>query len=145
MVIARARRTHTAVALMFLDVDCFKKINDKFGHGAGDRILVEFADRLKKAVRVTDSVYRIGGDEFVIVMEHVPDHNAAVVVAEKILQLIRTAPFDEAMQLKVTTSIGVFSCIPGDNVNARYLLEKADAALYQAKAAGRDQYHAMAV
>ena len=141
MAIARSQRTDVALAIMFLDVDFFKQINDEHGHGVGDGVLVEFAHRLKKTVRVTDSVYRLGGDEFVIVMEHLADHDAAKGVAQKIVDLIRSAPFDEALGLKVTTSIGVLSGVVPDGADAKKLLEKADAALYVAKASGRDRFH----
>ena len=139
--IARSQRTGAALAIMFLDVDCFKRINDEHGHGVGDGVLIEFASRLKKSVRVTDSVYRLGGDEFVIVMEHLADHDCATGVAEKIMDLIRSAPFDETLNLKVTTSIGVLSGVATASADAKELLEKADAALYVAKVAGRDRFH----
>ncbi|MFN3436082.1 MAG: diguanylate cyclase [Acidovorax sp.] len=141
MAIARSQRTGVAMAIMFLDVDFFKQINDEYGHGVGDGVLIEFADRLKKTVRVTDSVYRLGGDEFVIVMEHLADRNAAVGVAEKIVDLIRSARFDETLSLRVTTSIGVLTGVAKDDADAKALLEKADAALYVAKASGRDRFH----
>jgi len=141
MAIARSQRTGVAMAIMFLDVDFFKQINDEYGHGVGDGVLIEFADRLKKTVRVTDSVYRLGGDEFVIVMEHLADREAAIGVAEKIVDLIRSARFDETLSLKVTTSIGVLTGVAKDDADAKALLEKADAALYVAKASGRDRFH----
>ncbi|MNT27818.1 Response regulator PleD [compost metagenome] len=141
MAIARSQRTGVAMAIMFLDVDFFKQINDEYGHGVGDGVLIEFADRLKKTVRVTDSVYRLGGDEFVIVMEHLADRDAAIGVAEKIVDLIRAARFDETLSLKVTTSIGVLTGVAKDDADAKALLEKADAALYVAKASGRDRFH----
>lgn len=139
MAIARSQRTGVALAIMFLDIDCFKQINDEHGHGVGDGVLVEFAHRLKSTVRVTDSVYRLGGDEFVIVMEHLGDHDAAAGVAEKIVDLIRSAPFDETLNLNVTTSIGVLAGVAKENADAKVLLDQADAALYVAKAAGRNR------
>lgn len=139
--IARSQRTGAALAIMFLDVDGFKQINDQHGHGVGDGVLVEFAERLKNTVRATDSVYRLGGDEFVIVMEHLPDQGGAKTVAEKIVKLIRSAPFGETLQLNITTSVGVLTGVAPAQANAKTLLEIADAALYVAKAAGRDQFH----
>lgn len=141
MAIARSQRTCVAIAIMFLDIDCFKQINDEYGHGVGDGVLIEFADRLKKTLRVTDSVYRLGGDEFVIVMEHLADRDAPKGVAEKIVDLIRSARFDETLSLKVTTSIGVVTGVPKEDADAKALLEKSDAALYAAKASGRDRFH----
>ncbi|MBU0745180.1 MAG: diguanylate cyclase [Gammaproteobacteria bacterium] len=145
MAIARSQRTGVALAIMFLDIDCFKQINDEYGHGVGDGVLIEFANRLKNTVRVTDCVYRLGGDEFVIVMEHLADDDAATGVAEKIVDLIRSTPFDETLKLKVTTSIGVLSGVPQENADAKTLLEKADAALYVAKAGGRDRFHLVVI
>jgi diguanylate cyclase (GGDEF)-like protein len=145
MAIARSQRTGIALAIMFLDIDCFKQINDEYGHGVGDGVLIEFANRLKNTVRFTDCVYRLGGDEFVIVMEHLADDDAATGVAEKIVDLIRSTPFDETLKLKVTTSIGVLSGVPQENADAKTLLEKADAALYVAKAGGRDRFHLVVI
>ncbi len=139
--LARSRRTGVAMAVMFLDIDFFKQINDQLGHGAGDAILVEFAERLRRAVRVTDAVFRLGGDEFVVVMENIATEEAAAQVAQKIGALIRGEPFEAAAQVRVTASIGVYSGYPGMKTSAKAFLEKADEALYTAKAAGRDRYH----
>ena len=135
-VAARARRARGPVALAFLDVDHFKSINDRLGHDVGDLVLKEFAVRLRGAVRATDHVYRLSGDEFVIVCEGT-DGADAQVVAGKILTAVR-APFFVADQvLAVTTSIGVATCGWAD-VDLDALLRRADEALYATKQRGRD-------
>ena len=135
-VAARARRARGPVALAFLDVDHFKSINDRLGHDVGDLVLKELAARLRAAVRATDHVYRLSGDEFVIVCEG-PDGADAQVVAGKILTAVR-APFFVADQvLAVTTSIGVATCGWAD-VDLDALLRRADEALYATKQRGRD-------
>lgn len=139
--LARSQRTGVAMAAMFLDIDHFKQINDQLGHSAGDAILVEFAERLRRAVRVTDTVFRLGGDEFVVLVENISTQEAAEQVAQKIGALIRGEPFEAAAQAHVTASIGVCSGYPGVETSAKAFLEKADEALYAAKAAGRDRYH----
>ena len=133
---ARARRARGPVALAFLDVDHFKSINDRLGHDVGDLVLKEFAVRLRGAVRATDHVYRLSGDEFVIVFEG-PDADDVPVVAGKILTAVR-APFFVADQvLAVTTSIGVATC-GWEDVDLDALLRRADEALYVTKQRGRD-------
>lgn len=141
MALARSQRTSAAMAVMYLDIDFFKQINDQLGHGVGDAILMEFANRLQNAVRVTDCVFRLGGDEFVVLLENIGSEAAAVQVAQKIGALIRDVPFDAAPQLRVTASIGVYTGVPAVGASAKEFLDKADAALYRAKAAGRDCFH----
>ena len=137
--IKRAGRTKTLMAVMFLDIDHFKMINDLYGHGVGDIVLQEFARRLLGAVRATDTVARLGGDEFVIVMENISDLGDAKKIAKKIHQRI-AMPFEFELQrhIEVTTSIGLTTCMAGD-VDARALLKAADDALYRAKNGGRHQ------
>jgi diguanylate cyclase (GGDEF)-like protein/PAS domain S-box-containing protein len=133
-----AHRSHHNVALMFLDLDHFKNINDSLGHRVGDEVLVELATRLKSAVREQDTVSRLGGDEFVLLL---PDTDAtgAAHVAEKILQTA-LQPFQiDTHELTVTPSIGV-ALYPQDGVDLDSLSKCADAAMYQAKGDGRNSY-----
>lgn len=136
---ARSQRTGRLMAVMFLDVDKFKSINDTLGHHAGDLVLQEFASRLRHCIRQTDLAGRLAGDEFVIVLEGLNMHSEAEMVASKIVQAM-TTPFDiEASSLMVTTSIGV--AISSENkASANELLKKADEALYLAKKAGRNNF-----
>ena len=142
MAIARARRTGDAMAVMFLDVDRFKSINDNFGHAAGDAVLVEFAARLKASVRITDTAGRLGGDEFLVVLENLSTREVAAAVAEKIVRQVSSPSFPvQDHSLEITTSIGIAFHASGDAVTATELLKRADAALYAAKAAGRNRFH----
>ncbi|WP_239142854.1 PAS domain-containing protein [Variovorax sp. WS11] len=140
--IAKADGTGCALALMFLDIDHFKSINDTLGHAVGDGVLAEFARRLKDSVRSTDTVARLAGDEFVIVLENLAAQEAAAALARKIVARIHTPAFRlDGRELEVTTSIGVAFHAPSDAVvTPSELLARADAGLYSAKAAGRNTF-----
>jgi diguanylate cyclase (GGDEF)-like protein len=137
--IHRRRRTGKGVAIMFLDVDHFKTFNDTLGHAAGDAVLKEFAARLRLGVRVTDTVARLAGDEFVIIAEDLSEMKEAEIIARAILEKVR-APWQIAgTDLKITTSIGM-AYFSEDEVSPEKMLASADAALYVAKANGRDGF-----
>jgi diguanylate cyclase (GGDEF)-like protein/PAS domain S-box-containing protein len=137
LALARCGRSGLAMALMFLDVDHFKQVNDTLGHAAGDTILKEFARRLQQNMRSTDTVARLGGDEFVVILEGLSNDEEPHWVARKILACM-DHPFEvDGRPLKVTTSVGIaFHTSAAEG--AADLLGRADAALYQAKAAGRN-------
>ena len=123
-------------AIMFLDLDRFKLINDTLGHDAGDTLLREVAHRLRGCVRESDTVARMGGDEFTVLLPEIGDETAALVVAQKILDSMKE-PVNLAGQLTViTTSIGI-SMFPKDGRDAETLMKHADAAMYQVKGSGR--------
>jgi diguanylate cyclase (GGDEF)-like protein len=137
--VERARRYGTKVAVFVIDLDQFKRINDSLGHASGDQILIETASRLRRCVRSTDIVARVGGDEFVVVM---PDITSVADVEHCALNLLaRMSPemlVDEQM-VSVTTSVGI--CIyPDFAQDAKHLLKRADSAMYAAKENGRNQY-----
>jgi diguanylate cyclase (GGDEF)-like protein/PAS domain S-box-containing protein len=137
--LARARRNDLTCAVLFLDLDGFKVVNDTFGHAEGDEVLVQVAKRLQGRLRATDTVARLGGDEFVIVLEQVEPLSAAV-VAQNLIEAL-TRPFslgDKEVHIGATVGISLF---PKDGVDAPTLIQRADAALYQAKSAGRGTYH----
>ena len=136
--IKRAARKKTLLAVMFLDVDYFKRINDSCGHAAGDEVLKEFAQRLLSSVRATDTVARLGGDEFIVLMEELSDVSDAQRISSKIHERV-ALPFviENNHYLAVTTSIGIATCASGDS-SADALLKAADDALYRAKKAGRN-------
>jgi diguanylate cyclase (GGDEF)-like protein len=138
LAIARSRRNATAFALLFLDLDHFKQVNDSLGHSAGDRLLVHFAMRLRACVRASDSVARLGGDEFIVLLEDLKERDAALRIADKILEETRVPVRIDARELAVTTSIGI-AYYAGDETGEE-LVQRADAALYKAKRAGRDAY-----
>lgn len=133
--IARSRRSAMALALAYIDVDHFKQINDTLGHACGDAVLREFARRLSATVRETDTVARLAGDEFVIVLEQVGSPLECQRIGDKLLEAMR-APFEiDGKQLAVTASIGfAWSARPEQGA----LAHSADEALYQSKRAGRD-------
>jgi len=137
--IARARREGSRMALLFLDLDHFKDINDSLGHPAGDAVLVRVAKALLAELREEDTVARLGGDEFTILIEDVADLNAVGEVAAKLLRLFES-PFHLAPhQLGITTSIGI-ALYPEDGADVTSLLGNADAAMCHAKSAGRNNY-----
>ncbi|HEX9778061.1 MAG TPA: EAL domain-containing protein [Geopsychrobacteraceae bacterium] len=137
--LAVARRHDQQVALLFLDLDRFKNINDTLGHECGDQLLKKVAERLLLCVRETDTVARLGGDEFLIILEQVKDFQMVAAMSQRIRQsLARYLPV-ENYQLFVTASIGI-SLFPGDATSSRELLKCADIAMYHAKQEGKDNY-----
>ncbi len=135
----RADRSKTLVALFVIDLDRFKNVNDTLGHDAGDQLLIEVANRLKECTREGDTVCRLGGDEFTIIMEDVKNVDDAVVIADKVLSFMKK-PFDiNANEIFVTPSIGI-TVYPIDDTNAGHLFINADSAMYQAKESGRNCY-----
>lgn len=138
----RSQRAGTGVALMFLDVDRFKAINDTHGHVVGDQVLERFAERLKGCVRATDTVARLAGDEFVILLEGLGGESEPELVADKIIAAMATPlAIEGGLEIEVSTSMGVAYCAPGQiHVDAAELMARADKALYVAKRAGRNTY-----
>ncbi|MBX9756735.1 MAG: EAL domain-containing protein [Pseudomonadaceae bacterium] len=137
--IGQARRYKKQAALLFLDLDNFKTINDSLGHSAGDELLKEVADRLRGAVREMDTVSRQGGDEFLIVLTDVSDLAAISAVAAHVLEQLAQPFALKGMQIVTSISIGI-ALFPQDGDDFDLLLKHADIAMYQAKAAGRNAY-----
>ena len=133
LALARAKRSGRAVAVLFCDLDSFKAVNDRYGHDRGDRLLVEVADRIGRAVRPSDTVCRTGGDEFVIVCEDLADADHAHTIAERVRTTIETHPIDIGeTHLPVTVSVGVaIADLPADDPDR--LLRTADLAMYARK------------
>ena len=138
LALGRARRSGKQLALAYLDVDHFKAINDSMGHGAGDDVLKEFAMRLVANVRITDTVARLAGDEFVIIFEQINSIDEVPRLIGKLIEAVR-GDFAVAGGLHVTTSIGV-AMLGGENETPAELVARADRALYAAKRNGRDGY-----
>ena len=131
------------MGLLFIDLDRFKLINDVLGHSAGDGLLQEVARRLQGALRESDTVARMGGDEFTVVLGGLHGPSGASLVAAKLLDLVR-APFDvQGNELFVTASVGI-SVYPQDGADVDTLKRKADAAMYRAKGRGRNSLHCFA-
>ena len=127
-------------ALLFVDLDLFKVVNDSLGHEAGDHLLVAVAKRLQQAVRPQDTVARFGGDEFMILLEDLADETAVHTIVEELLQQMRVTEMIDGYEIVVTASIGVaFNHAGADSTSD--LLRYADAAMYQAKREGKGRYH----
>jgi diguanylate cyclase (GGDEF)-like protein/PAS domain S-box-containing protein len=137
--IAWAQRHSKKVAVLFLDLDGFKHINDSLGHPTGDRLLQSVAKRLVDCVRGSDTVSRQGGDEFVVLLTEVVQSEDAAITARRMLQTVAQAHSIDQHDLHVTTSIGV-SVFPDDGQDAETLIKNADTAMYQAKENGRQSY-----
>jgi diguanylate cyclase (GGDEF)-like protein len=137
--IASASRSASPMAVLFLDLDGFKHINDSLGHSAGDSLLKSVAERLQHCVRAPDTVSRQGGDEFVVLLTDIRHAEDAAVTAGRILKSVMEPHGIESGELHVTASIGI-SIYPDDGVNAETLLKNADAAIYQAKESGVHSY-----
>ncbi|MGZ3157540.1 MAG: diguanylate cyclase domain-containing protein [Burkholderiaceae bacterium] len=136
--IARAQRKHENFALLFLDLDRFKEINDRLGHASGDALLIEVAQRLTDSVREEDTIARLGGDEFVVLLDGPAQVEQVKTVAEKILKALRK-PYQLGRQsVNVTASIGS-TLYPDDGQSVDSLLEHADTAMYRAKKQGCDR------
>lgn len=138
LALKRADRQHSALALLFLDLDHFKAVNDQHGHAAGDAVLREFGRRLVAGVRATDTVARLAGDEFVVLLEGVNGSEDAEQVADKIVEQVRAPMAVDGIELRVSTSIGIALHPHGGELAPATLLRRADEALYEAKAAGRN-------
>ena len=137
--IALAPRHMKKVAVLFLDLDGFKHINDSLGHPTGDKLLQSIAKRLVECVRNSDTVSRQGGDEFVVLLSEVEQSEDAAITARRMLQAVAEAHSIDQHDLHVTTSIGV-SVYPDDGLDAETLIKNADTAMYQAKENGRQSY-----
>jgi diguanylate cyclase (GGDEF)-like protein len=135
----RAQRNASALALLFIDVDRFKHINDALGHDAGDQLLREVARRMRASLRAADLVARFGGDEFIVVLEDLPDSAYAGAVAAKLLEALAEPVRMDGREFHVTASIGIATC-PRDAADARTLQKNADVAMFRAKAQGRNGY-----
>ncbi|EAY56085.1 MAG: Diguanylate cyclase/phosphodiesterase with PAS/PAC sensor(s) [Leptospirillum rubarum] len=135
--IARAHRSGHSFALLYIDIDHFKNVNDRLGHPFGDRVLVELGQRLKGVVRETDTVARLGGDEFAVILEEVSDRNEGMVLGRRLMHEA-SLPFriDEA-RVDLTVSIGVAQ-YPEDGTDATLLVKNADIALFHVKGDGRN-------
>jgi len=137
--IGQAERHRKQVALLYLDLDFFKHINDSLGHAVGDRLLQSVARRLEACVRTTDTVCRQGGDEFVILLAEIADAQDAAHVVDKLLLALTESHQIDEHELHVSLSIGI-SVYPDDGTDADVVMQNADTAMYHAKENGRDNY-----
>ena len=137
--LTRAEREKHQVAVLFLDLDHFKNINDSLGHPIGDKVLQTVATRLMQQVRKEDTVARLGGDEFTIVMEEIHEPRDASLVARKVLKALKQPLEVDGHELQIGASVGI-SLYPDDGRDVTTLIKNADAAMYRAKEQGRDNY-----
>ena len=134
--IAQSKRCDSLLAVLFIDLDHFKKVNDTVGHQVGDLLLVEVSERIRACLRDHDTLARFGGDEFVVVLENIQSHQIAIRACQRIIQQV-LAPFKIGGKVfHISTSIGI-SVYPRDDLNAEELIRKADLAMYHAKDNGR--------
>ena len=134
-----ADRENTKIALLFIDLDRFKNINDTLGHDVGDELLIEVSSRLQQILRKSDMLSRFGGDEFAVVIDGLDNHYSVAYICEKILNLFQEVIHTKLHQLNITLSIGV-SIFPDDAQDSTTLFKFADIAMYKAKAAGKNTY-----
>jgi diguanylate cyclase (GGDEF)-like protein/PAS domain S-box-containing protein len=137
--ISFAQRHHEKLAVLYMDLDRFKHINDSLGHTVGDHLLQSVGQRISECVRASDTVSRQGGDEFVVLFGEVSDANDAATCADKILAAVRRPHYIDEHDVHVTASVGI-ALYPDDGGDADTLIENADFAMYQAKDCGRDNY-----
>ena len=137
--IERAKRHNSMFALLFFDLDCFKPVNDEYGHTIGDRLLQEVARRLKHVVRGNDTITRLGGDEFVVLLEELHNKRDAADTATKIIEAINIPCRIDGHYINVGSSVGI-SVYPSDSDDKYGLIKCADKAMYTAKTTGRNRY-----
>jgi diguanylate cyclase (GGDEF)-like protein/PAS domain S-box-containing protein len=137
--IAHSQRDSSTFALMFIDLDNFKAVNDSYGHLIGDKLLTMTAARIMSMTRKSDTVARYGGDEFLIIVENVSDNQILETLANKILQALAQPYLIERLELNITASIGIALSSKNGN-NTDLLLKRADTAMYQAKEHGKNQF-----
>ncbi len=143
LALAHAQRNQRYLAVMLLDLDHFKNVNDTLGHKAGDGLLQAVGDRLTNLLRTSDTVARIGGDEFMVLLPEITRARDAIQVARKLLQAVRKPVVLDDHELQITTSIGI-AVYPKDGKDADALRQNADRAMYRAKDQGRDNYQCYA-
>jgi diguanylate cyclase (GGDEF)-like protein len=135
----RAKRAGRPLGLLFVDLDLFKRVNDSLGHDAGDRMLRVAAERVRRAVREADLLFRMGGDEFTVLLEEVGGPEEAAMVAGRVLEAIAEPLRLQAHEISVSASVGI-ALYPRDGADGERLLKSADAAMYRAKDLGRNRY-----
>jgi diguanylate cyclase (GGDEF)-like protein len=136
--VARAQRSGKAMGLLFLDLNRFKVVNDTLGHAAGDELLKQVATRIQACLRASDAAFRLAGDEFTVIVEHLDGPGDVHLIAEKLRQRLAAPYFDDPAAPQVSASIGAVA-YPKDGILAKDLLLCADKAMYQDKALGREK------
>ncbi|HSG92269.1 MAG TPA: GGDEF domain-containing protein, partial [Methylotenera sp.] len=133
----QARRLKQSVAIMFIDLDDFKAVNDDYGHHIGDALLLEVAQRMGCSLRAADTVFRIGGDEFVVLLENMPQQLHIQLVGDKIIRALSQKIIIEGCPCQIGASIGI-ACFPEDGLDIEALIRAADKAMYRVKQNGKN-------
>ena len=136
----QAQRRNQLLAVVYLDLDGFKAINDRYGHGMGDRLLVSIAQRMRESLREGDTIARLGGDEFVAVLVDLPETGASDALLKRLLAAVAQPLYIDGIEVQVSASLGVTFYPQVEEVDADQLLRQADQAMYEAKLAGRNRY-----
>ena len=139
-IITSAQRQQTRPGVMFVDLDGFKEINDRFGHACGDLLMQQVASRLKSTTRASDTTGRLGGDEFIVILADVAETAAIRTIADKIITALAAPYRIDGQEIRIGASIGI-ARYPQDGTSSRILLQKADGAMYEAKRAGKNRCH----
>ena len=137
---ARVQRDDKILAVVFLDLDGFKAVNDKHSHEIGDKLLTQLSARMMDALREVDTLSRLGGDEFVVVLVDLQSHDASVPVIDRLLAAVSEPTFVDGLELRVSASIGISFYPQASEVDGDQLLRQADQAMYQAKQAGKNRF-----
>lgn len=139
-IIAKCKRHHQKFALLYIDLDRFKHINDSLGHQIGDKLLIEFSERMLQNFREDDLICRIGGDEFIVLMDNVGQPHTVATVAQKILKAASKTFHIEHLEINIGASIGIYYYDDNEDINFESILKKADKALYSAKEKGKNSF-----
>jgi diguanylate cyclase (GGDEF)-like protein/PAS domain S-box-containing protein len=139
--LALAKREKTKLAVLYIDIDGFKAVNDNYGHDVGDKVLIKVARSIEKSLREADLVSRFGGDEFVAYLSNIEDEVSSLIVINRILQNIKQCTNIDDNIIDVSASIGVSFYPQKDSLNAEKMIRQADHAMYQAKQAGKNRYY----
>jgi len=135
--ILESKRYHSEFALLFIDIDKFKIINDTHGHLVGDKLLSMAAERISTSFRESDVVARFGGDEFLVIVKNISNSQEISLIADNLLAKLAAPYYVDSLELRITGSIGITFC-PKDSTNSAQLIQNADKAMYQAKEAGKN-------
>lgn len=138
--VARVKRENIKTAILFIDLDHFKDVNDTLGHDNGDKLLIEVARRLQNCIRGSDTVSRLGGDEFLVILQNIGEETMASIVAQRILESLAAPVIVENQEIFISASIGI-TVAPNDSDDPQVLLRNSDAAMYQSKEASRNTFH----
>jgi diguanylate cyclase (GGDEF)-like protein len=138
-VIANSKRSQKKIAVLFIDLDGFKAINDQFGHAVGDEFLILTADRLRSCLRESDTIARVGGDEFIAILENLELYSTIEIIADKLLKIVSIPHTVFGKTCCVTASIGI-SMHPANGSNPEQLISLADTAMYQSKQKGKNKF-----